>query len=86
MLLSTWGTRKKASILQANSNSLGESASRKREIILKNSGTISALGHFQSTGGENFSSSLVLLVKRTCGHTYHHEDAANLPVFIYTEC
>ena len=27
---------------------------RQREIILRNNGTISALGHFQSTGAENF--------------------------------
>ena len=47
--MSTWETRKKAS---ANWNSVGESASRQREIILKNNDTIS--GHFQSTVTENF--------------------------------
>ena len=36
-----------------NWNSDGESASRQRVIILRNNGTISALGHSQSTGSEN---------------------------------
>ena len=38
----------------ANWNQVGESASRQRSIILRSNGTISALGHSQSTGAENF--------------------------------
>ena len=34
--------------------SVGESASRQREIIMRNNCKISALGHSQSTGAENF--------------------------------
>ena len=57
LLMSTLGTRKKASILkgQANWNSFGESALRQKEIILKNNGTISALGHSLSIWEENFN-------------------------------
>ena len=32
----------------------GDSASRQSEIILRNNGTMSALGHSQSTGTKNF--------------------------------
>ena len=48
--------RKKVSLLKslANWNSVGENASKQREIILRNNGTISALGHSQSTGVEKF--------------------------------
>ena len=35
-------------------NSVGESVSRQREIILRNNGTISALGHSQSIGSDIF--------------------------------
>ena len=39
---------------QANWNSVGENISKQKDIILRNSGTISVLGHSQSTGTENF--------------------------------
>ena len=45
----------------SNLYSIGESASRQREIILRNNGTTSALGHSQSTGVQNF-----LIVPYTC--------------------
>ena len=35
-------------------NSIRESVSRQRDIILRNNGTISALGRSQSTGTESF--------------------------------
>ena len=56
LLMSTWRTKKKVSILKgkANWNSVGESASRQRELILRNNGTISVPSHSQSTGAENF--------------------------------
>ena len=38
----------------ANWNSFGESALRQRDIILRNNGTISALGHSQCTGAKKF--------------------------------
>ena len=52
---------KKGSILKgfAHWNSVEESALRQRETILRNNGTISALGHSQSTVAEN-----VLIVPR----------------------
>ena len=40
--------------LERISGTVLESASRQRENILRNNGTISALGHSQSTGAENF--------------------------------
>ena len=47
LLMSTWGTRKKATVLvgEANWNSIGKSAARQREIILRNNDTISVLGN-----------------------------------------
>ena len=55
LLMSTWGTRKKASILKgkANWNSIGKSALRQRNIILRNESTISAHAHSANTGAEN---------------------------------
>ena len=44
-------------------NSIGKSASRQSEIILRNNGTISALGHSQSKGAKNFWSSLKILLE-----------------------
>ena len=47
LLMSTYGTGKKDSILKgyANWNSVGENASGQRETILRTTGTISALRH-----------------------------------------
>ena len=49
LLMSSLGTKKKG-----NWNSDEENSSRQWEIILRNNGTIFALGHSQSTGGKNF--------------------------------
>ena len=38
---------------KANRNIVRESASRQREIVLRNDGIVSAVGHFQNTGAEN---------------------------------
>ena len=54
LLMSTWGTSKKASILKGYAVEQHWRQSRQTENILRNNSTISVLGHSKSTGAENF--------------------------------
>ena len=58
-----------------------ESALRQREIILRNNGTISALGHSQSTGAKNFFIFPHITTQSTLLRSFMSSSRVNLLIF-----